>query len=103
MLPSELAVCARQPYLIKPFVQQPSQATRVDVDTVQCTIPLQTLASHSFVAALALSHSHPLPLVCHYRYELCNVYGLYVVDEGNVETHGFDPTFVHNELNPACR
>lgn len=23
------------------------------------------------------------------RYELCNEYGLYVMDEANVETHGF--------------
>ena len=24
-------------------------------------------------------------------YELCNVYGLYVVDESNIETHGMQP------------
>eukprot|EP00877_Chromochloris_zofingiensis_P007801 jgi/Chrzof1/3274/Cz12g19050.t1 len=34
-------------------------------------------------------------------YELCNQYGLYVVDEANIETHGFDPTFMHNTNHPA--
>lgn len=31
------------------------------------------------------------------RYELCNEYGLYVMDEANVETHGFDPHQTNNE------
>jgi beta-galactosidase len=35
-------------------------------------------------------------------YELCNIYGLYVIDEVNVETHGFDPALVSNDRNPAC-
>ncbi|CAD7702984.1 unnamed protein product [Ostreobium quekettii] len=35
-------------------------------------------------------------------YELCSEYGLYVVDEANVETHGFDPGFRANDFNPAC-
>jgi beta-galactosidase len=35
-------------------------------------------------------------------YELCSKYGLYVVDEANVETHGFDPALQANHLNPAC-
>ncbi|GIL52349.1 hypothetical protein Vafri_8240 [Volvox africanus] len=34
-------------------------------------------------------------------YELCAHYGLYVIDEANLETHGFDPTFVDNQSNPA--
>ncbi|GLI68193.1 hypothetical protein VaNZ11_012533 [Volvox africanus] len=34
-------------------------------------------------------------------YELCAHYGLYVVDEANLETHGFDPAFVDNQSNPA--
>ena len=25
-------------------------------------------------------------------YELCDLFGLYVIDEANIETHGFDPT-----------
>ena len=36
-------------------------------------------------------------------YEICSIYGLYVVDEVNLETHGFDPTFCNNETNPACQ
>ncbi|GMH38332.1 hypothetical protein BSKO_06216 [Bryopsis sp. KO-2023] len=39
---------------------------------------------------------------CNRWYELCNIYGLYVVDEANVETHGFDPTLQNNDSNPAC-
>ncbi|EFJ45870.1 hypothetical protein VOLCADRAFT_118236 [Volvox carteri f. nagariensis] len=30
-------------------------------------------------------------------YELCAYYGLYVIDEANVETHGFDPSFTDPE------
>lgn len=35
------------------------------------------------------------------RYELCNQYGLYLVDEANVETHGFDPALTNNRVVPA--
>ena len=35
------------------------------------------------------------------RYELCNQYGLYLVDEANVETHGFDPRLDNNRVVPA--
>ncbi|GFH14899.1 Bgal_small_N domain-containing protein, partial [Haematococcus lacustris] len=35
-------------------------------------------------------------------YELCSSLGLYVVDEANVETHGFDPLFRNNTAHPAC-
>lgn len=38
----------------------------------------------------------------HLWYEICNMIGLYVVDEANVETHGFDPGLCNNEANPAC-
>jgi beta-galactosidase len=31
------------------------------------------------------------------------MYGLYVVDEANLETHGFDPAFRDNMKNPANR
>ncbi|CAL8464023.1 g3558 [Coccomyxa elongata] len=34
-------------------------------------------------------------------YELCNQYGLYLVDEANVETHGFDPALTNNRVVPA--
>jgi beta-galactosidase len=34
-------------------------------------------------------------------YELCNEYGLYVMDEANVETHGFDPLQNNNDVVPA--
>lgn len=33
---------------------------------------------------------------------MCSVVGLYVVDEANIETHGFDPQFINNAMNPAC-
>ena len=35
-------------------------------------------------------------------YELCTALGLYVMDEANVETHGFDPSLQNNPVNPAC-
>ena len=35
------------------------------------------------------------------RYELCNQYGLYLMDEANVETHGFDPALNNNRVVPA--
>ena len=31
-----------------------------------------------------------------YWYELCNLYGVYVVDEANIETHGFQYDAVKN-------
>ena len=37
------------------------------------------------------------------RYELCNQYGLYVMDEANVETHGFDPLQNNNEVRNAAQ
>ena len=35
-------------------------------------------------------------------YDICSRLGLYVIDEANVETHGFDPAFANNETHPAC-
>mmetsp|Transcript_1417 Transcript_1417/g.4107 ORF Transcript_1417/g.4107 Transcript_1417/m.4107 type:complete len:1200 (-) Transcript_1417:2086-5685(-) len=35
-------------------------------------------------------------------YDLCAREGLYVIDEANVETHGFDPSLKDNERNPTC-
>jgi hypothetical protein len=35
------------------------------------------------------------------RYELCNQFGLYLVDEANVETHGFDARLDNNAVVPA--
>ena len=52
-----------------------------------------------YVHACRLFECPPFP-PC--RYELCNLYGLYVVDEANVETHGFDPALANNPLNPAA-
>lgn len=36
------------------------------------------------------------------RYELCNQHGIYLVDEANVETHGFEPSFSKKNAHPAC-
>jgi beta-galactosidase len=48
--------------------------------------------------AVRCSHypNHPL------WYEICTAYGLYCIDEANVETHGFDPGLRNNPSNPAC-
>lgn len=35
------------------------------------------------------------------RYELCNQHGIYLLDEANVETHGFDPALHNNPIVPA--
>ncbi|KAG8053927.1 hypothetical protein GUJ93_ZPchr0001g29589 [Zizania palustris] len=37
-------------------------------------------------------------------YELCDIFGLYVIDEANIETHGFDESihFKHPTLEPFC-
>lgn len=35
------------------------------------------------------------------RYELCNQHGIYLLDEANYETHGFDPTLHNNAIVPA--
>ena len=35
------------------------------------------------------------------RYELCNEHGIYLMDEANVETHGFDPALRNNAVVPA--
>ncbi|KAA6422205.1 MAG: hydrolyzing O-glycosyl compounds [Trebouxia sp. A1-2] len=35
-------------------------------------------------------------------YELCNQYGIYLMDEANVETHGFEPSFTKKDAHPAC-
>ena len=35
------------------------------------------------------------------RYDLCARYGLYLVDEANLETHGFDPGLRNNPVVPA--
>ena len=40
--------------------------------------------------------------VCEHRYELCNQYGIYLMDEANVETHGFEPSFTKKNAHPAC-
>ena len=35
------------------------------------------------------------------RYELCNQHGIYLMDEANCETHGFDPALHNNAVVPA--
>ena len=35
-------------------------------------------------------------------YEICTAFGLYCIDEANIETHGFDPGLSNNPSNPAC-
>lgn len=69
----------------------------------------KAVSEASMVADIKLMKQHSFNAVrcSHYPnslrwYELCSMYGLYVVDEANVETHGFDPTFVAPEMNPAC-
>ena len=53
-----------------------------------------------------LSTHVPVPLPHGLRYELCNEYGLYIVDETNIETHGCHPMSMlsHNQLwrNAYC-
>ena len=34
-------------------------------------------------------------------YTICTLFGLYVIDEANVECHGFDPALVNNRINPT--
>ena len=34
------------------------------------------------------------------RYELCNQHGIYLMDEANCETHGFDPALHNNAVVP---
>lgn len=46
-----------------------------------------------------MSFCDSLVPVC--RYELCTQYGLYLMDEANVETHGFDPALNNNRVVPA--
>ena len=58
-------------------------------------------ATHTPARALAFFIFFVLLLLA-CRYELCNKYGLYMVDEANVETHGFDPGLCNNPVNPAC-
>ena len=60
---------------------------------------------------IKLDHTWNIHLACYLntvpdiwiadRYELCNQYGLYLVDEANVETHGFDPALNNNRVVPA--
>lgn len=59
-------------------------------------LDIELMKRHNF-NAVRLSHypNHPR------FYELCNEYGLYVVDEADVETHGFDPSLDFNVNVPA--
>lgn len=68
----------------------------------------KTVSEESMVQDIMLMKQHNFNSVrcshypnCNRWYELCTIYGLYVVDEANVETHGFDPTLQKNEANPT--
>ena len=57
---------------------------------------------YAFHPSLACICADPQQLSqCLYRYELCTQYGLYLMDEANVETHGFDPALNNNRVVPA--
>lgn len=66
-----------------------------------------TLSSMLQDARLMKRHNFNAARCAHYPnhhlwYEVCNSIGLYVIDEANVETHGFDPGLSNNSANPAC-
>lgn len=62
----------------------PRHGQVVDIDTMRRDI--QLMKQHNFNAVRAAHYpNHPL------WYRLCDFYGLYVVDEANIETHGMIP------------
>lgn len=71
-------------------------------------IPLAVFAQVQFNPLQTGSHCNPSNCSCstcpygECRYELCNQYGIYLMDEANVETHGFEPTFRKKNAHPAC-
>ncbi|PRW56286.1 Beta-galactosidase isoform A [Chlorella sorokiniana] len=87
-----------QPVMIKGVNRHehdPRRGKTVSLDSMVQDIRLMKQLNFN---AVRCSHypNHPL------WYELCAKLGLYVVDEANVETHGFDPALCNNHLNPAC-
>ncbi len=57
------------------------------VDTETMLTDIKTMKAHN-INAVRTSH-YPQPVEW---YELCNKYGLYVIDEANIESHGFGAT-----------
>ena len=69
----------------------------------------KTLTTESMVEDILLMKRHNFNAVrtCHYPnderwYELCDRYGLYVMDEANVETHAFYDSICRSEAYAAC-
>lgn len=54
------------------------------------------LKQNNFNAVRCAHYPNVLPW-----YELCSRFGIYLMDEANVETHGFDPGLRNNAVNPA--
>ena len=69
---------------------------------------MQVVSEQSMVADILLMKQANFNAVrmSHYPntqrfYQLCTAFGLYAVDETNLETHGFDAALCRNYLNPA--
>lgn len=69
---------------------------------------IQVVSEESMVADILLMKQANFNAVrmSHYPntqrfYQLCTALGLYVIDEANLETHGFDAALCKNYLNPA--
>jgi len=62
----------------------PRHGQAIDIETMR--LDIQLMKQHNFNAVRAAHYpNHPL------WYRLCDEYGLYVVDEANIETHGMVP------------
>jgi Glycosyl hydrolases family 2, TIM barrel domain len=75
---------------------------------VTCIHSMQAISEESMLVDLLMMKQANFNAVrmshypnCHRFYTLCSALGLYVIDEANLETHGFDATLQRNELNPA--
>ena len=67
------------------------------IDEASMVLDIQLMKQYNFNAVRCSHYPNQ------YRwYELCSIYGLYVVDEADFETHGFDPGLINIEFNPAC-
>jgi hypothetical protein len=73
-----------------------------------CAVGVQAISEESMVVDILLMKQANFNAVrmSHYPnnerfYCLCTAYGLYVVDEANIETHGFDPGLRNHERTPS--